>query len=188
MWPLFPQPTILFVFINWRVSVDESGKYICRLTFDLCQGQRWRFRQELRPALSQIPTYSHSAKSRPFCWRQKPDTTLNFISSRHATQRKGEKKGGEKDNIWDFLPRLTSVSLSLPLSCHSLLTCLCKPSLSWLFDKWGSRGLMVITLAIKQAGHYISKHWMDLQLQRVQASLCSDRGGGQARFGYVCLV
>lgn len=52
--------------------------------------------KKLRPALSQIPTYSHSAKSRPFCWRQKPDTTLNFISSRHATQRKSEKKRGER--------------------------------------------------------------------------------------------
>lgn len=113
---LFPLSTISFVFINFRVSGDESGKYICRLTFDLFQGQQWRFRQELRPALSQSPTYSHSAKSRPFCCRQKPDTTLNFISSRHATLRKGEKKGGEKDNIWVVLPSLTSVS---PFPCLS---------------------------------------------------------------------
>lgn len=123
--------------------------------------------------LSQVKAVLLEAKTRHHFKFHK----LQTCDSENGREKK-KKRGGEKDNIWDFLPRLTSVSLSLPLSCHSLLTCLCKPSLSWLFDKWGSRALMVITLAIKQAGHYISKHWMDLQLHRVQASLRSDGGGG----------
>lgn len=122
-------------------------------------------------------TYTRSATSRPFWRRQKPDTTLNFISPRHMIW--SGKKRKITDKAHHPYAGLLSLSHSRFLSCHSLLADFCEPSLSWSFDKWGSPALMVITLTIKQAGYCISKHWKDLQPKVAQEMFRAIRDSSQ---------
>lgn len=52
-WPLLLSICLLVCLYQFY-GESESGRCICRLTLDPCPGHRWRFQQEVWPALSHI--------------------------------------------------------------------------------------------------------------------------------------
>ncbi len=71
--------------------LKRAGDIFAGWLSDPCPGRRWRFQQEVWSALSHILLTHAQPRQGPFWWRQKPDTTLNFISPGHMIWR-GKKE------------------------------------------------------------------------------------------------